>query len=138
MSKAPEYRFGWYLQEADKAITDYIAKELEKHELTRFHWQILNRIHLDGFAIKEKLYVTRYINSSELDDILDSLLQREWIKINKKNHATEIRLTEKGQAAFPTVSNLIKQAHQKIFQAINKEDYEVTIKVLTRLINTLE
>ncbi|PTM58715.1 hypothetical protein [Desmospora activa] len=71
------YGFGWYLKEADKAITRYVERPLKEKGLTHFHWQVLNRTHMDGISIKENLYARHYVSPAQLDEILDSMVKRD-------------------------------------------------------------
>lgn len=136
MNKNSTYGFGWYLKEADKAITRYISKVLEKQGLTRFHWQIMNRTYLDGIAIQENLYAKNYVGESGVEEIIQSLLERKWIKLTKTiDHKTQIQLTNKGKEAYHKIAALIKKANEEMFQVITKEEYENTIDVLTRFIH---
>lgn len=77
--------------------------------LTRFHWQVLNRTHMDGISIKENLYARHYVSPAQLDEILDSMVKREWIEMkeNADQHVTEIRLTAKGEEEFQDIAALV-------------------------------
>ncbi|USG68165.1 MarR family winged helix-turn-helix transcriptional regulator [Brevibacillus ruminantium] len=139
MNNNHSYGFGWYLKETDKAITRYVDKTLKDQGLTRFHWQVMNRAYLDGVAIKENLYAKNYVSPSEMDNILDSFVQRNWIELreNPDHLETEIYLTKKGREEFETIAEIIKETGMRMFQVITQEEYEQTVNVLTRLMNHL-
>ncbi|MEB6238786.1 MarR family winged helix-turn-helix transcriptional regulator [Staphylococcus gallinarum] len=139
MTKNNTYGFGWYLKETDKAITRYVDASLKEQGLTRFHWQVLNRAHIDGVAIKEKLYARNYLSPEQIEDLVNSLVQKQWIEIkeNMDQLYTELRLTKKGEEQFQIIAGILKEIGDQMFQVITEQEYEATVDVLTRLIHHL-
>lgn len=139
MNNNSSYGLGWYLKETDKAITRFVDRSLEEQGLTRFHWQILNRIHMDGVAVKENLFAKNYVSPVEMDNIIDSLGQKGWVEItvSPDQLMTELRLTTNGEKEFETVAAIVSETGKQMFQVITTEEYEATVDVLTRLIQHL-
>ncbi|GIO29307.1 MULTISPECIES: MarR family winged helix-turn-helix transcriptional regulator [Paenibacillus] len=137
MANETSYGFGWYLKETDQAMTRYMDQNLQQIGLTRFHWQIMNRINLSGFAVKEKLYARNYLGLEELNEVIDSLVRRGWVRIVKQTELDETKLlfTDAGENMFPEVAAKVKEAGEQMFAPITKEEYETTVNILSRLID---
>ena len=139
MNKGNNIGFGWYLKETDKAITRFVDASLKKQGLTRFHWQIMNRIFLDEVAIKEKLYARNYLSQQEIENILNSLKEKNWITMSERTEEliTEIRFTKKGEEQFQEIARILKGIGNRMFEVITKEEFDATVDVLARLIHHL-
>ncbi|OZB95155.1 MarR family winged helix-turn-helix transcriptional regulator [Paenibacillus sp. XY044] len=137
MEGEKSYGFGWYLNETDRAMTRYMYQSLRTIGLTRFHWQIMNRIHLSGLAVKEKLYARHYLGADELNEVIDSLIGRGWVRIVKPSERgeTKLQFTDAGDKIYAKVAAKVKEAGVHMFAPITKEEYETTVNVLSRLID---
>ncbi|MBB3127969.1 DNA-binding MarR family transcriptional regulator [Paenibacillus rhizosphaerae] len=136
MESETSYGFGWYLKETDQAMTRYMDRSLVKIGLTRFHWQIMNRIHLSGLAVKEKLYARHYLGADEFNEVIDSLVRRGWVYIVEPAEPgeTKLQFTDAGENMYAEVAATVKEAAVQMFAPITKQEYGTTVNVLNRLI----
>lgn len=136
MESEASYGFGWYLNETDQAMTRYMDRSLGKVGLTRFHWQIMNRIHLSGLAVKEKLYARHYLGADDFNEVIDSLIRRGWVDVVEPAEPgeTKLQFTDAGENIYGEVAATVKEAAVQMFASITKEEYETTVNVLSRLI----
>ncbi|CAL1518935.1 hypothetical protein [Chitinophaga sp. MM2321] len=132
---APMKPIGWYLKEADSLITSTFDASFESLGITRFHWQVLKNIKDDGQLNKKDYYpkVSRFITATELDDILSSLISREWVMIAQDNYF----MTDMGKHAFAKMETLQQEVKEKMMSGSNPEDYNTTVKFLSLIINNL-
>lgn len=75
-----EKPIGYWLREADKAITEKVNEGLGQFDMTRFHWQVLNVVRDEKSATAANmLYVLgRFIDGGQLNELLNDLLERGW------------------------------------------------------------
>lgn len=68
-----EKPIGYWIKEADKAITNKVNSGLKQFVITRFHWQVLNLIKENESITEGKILniLGNFINSKQLTTILD-------------------------------------------------------------------
>ncbi|RAL24171.1 MarR family winged helix-turn-helix transcriptional regulator [Thermoflavimicrobium daqui] len=137
-----EKPFGWYLKRLDKLITSHVNELFKDKELTRFHWQALNNTYHEGTKTKESLHelVQDYVDKKKLDEVIHSLVERGWMIRNESSgqQITKLELTSKGKKEFPSLDAILYEFDQRVFYGVTKEEYQIVIKVLTRMINNLD
>lgn len=74
-----EKPIGYWIKEADKAITNKVNSGLKQFEITRFHWQVLNLIKENESITEGKILniLGNFINSKQLTTILDDFIQKK-------------------------------------------------------------
>ncbi|HEY9261343.1 hypothetical protein [Chitinophaga sp.] len=126
---------GWYLKEADSLITQYINAAFESFGLNRFHWQVLKQIDKHGKISKALFYhqVSRFLSESELEEILATLVSREWILQEGDMYS----FTATGKSEFENISALQDKNHEKILAGTTTDEYLATINFLEIIIKNM-
>jgi DNA-binding MarR family transcriptional regulator len=134
-----EKPIGFWIKEADKSITANVNKNLEQHDLTRFHWQVFNTIYENMMITKEALsdLLSNFFGMSKLDEILTLFVRKNWINVikNSDTGAIEVKLTEEGKREFVKIRATQLGTRKQLFRGVTNEEYETTIKVLKQLID---
>lgn len=75
-----EKPIGYWLREADKAITEKVNEGLGQFGMTRFHWQVLNVVRDEKSATEANMLhvLGRFIDGGQLNELLNDLLERGW------------------------------------------------------------
>ncbi|PSL46072.1 hypothetical protein CLV51_10348 [Chitinophaga niastensis] len=123
---------GWYLKEADNLITGFMNASFEIRGITRFHWQILQNIDTHGSICKNNYYpqVKRFLSEQELEQLLASLLTRNWIQLHNEDYT----FTETGKQEFDQIAILQQRNKEQMLSGTTSEDYINTINFLSTLI----
>ncbi|WP_142685137.1 MarR family winged helix-turn-helix transcriptional regulator [Chitinophaga polysaccharea] len=132
MEKLP---IGWYLKEADCLITHFTNIAFESFGINRFHWQVLKNIDAHGKISKELYYhqVSRFLTMAELDEVLETLLTRNWIC-----HTNDLySFTDTGKQEYAAIEALQLKNREKIMEGISEEEYLAAINFLEKLIRNL-
>ncbi|MEZ2444220.1 MarR family winged helix-turn-helix transcriptional regulator [Chitinophaga sp. RCC_12] len=126
---------GWYLKEADCLITNFTNAAFESFGITRFHWQVLKNINTHGKISKDLYYhqVSRFLTVAELDEILDTLLSRNWIQ-----HADDLySFTDTGKQEYAAIDALQMKNREKVMEGITPEEHLTAINFLEKMIKNL-
>ncbi|MBO9730080.1 MAG: hypothetical protein J7623_15690 [Chitinophaga sp.] len=126
---------GWYLKEADSLITQYINNAFEVFGINRFHWQVLKQIDTHGKISRELYYyqVNRFLTEAELDEILDSLVARNWVQHNDDLYS----FTPLGAAEFAKIADDQDENYKKILNGTSIDAYLATIDFLEIIIKNM-
>jgi len=125
-----EKPIGYWLREADRAITAAVDRNLLQFGLTRRHWQVLNTVgENEGIAKDEVLRLLRnFIDAFGLDEIVKDLASRNWIAGGER-----LRMTEQGKAAHAEILAAQQKIRMHLFRGVTEEEYRTTIKVLKQV-----
>ncbi|MEI3796841.1 hypothetical protein SAMN05660461_0756 [Chitinophaga ginsengisegetis] len=126
---------GWYLKEADSLITHYTNIAFESFGINRFHWQVLKNIDKHGKISKELFYhqVNRFLTETELEEVLATLLNRNWIQ-----HTDDLySFTDTGKQEYAAIEALQMQNREKVMEGITTEEYLTAINFLEKMIKNL-
>ncbi len=130
---------GWYLKEADRLITEVANEGFGRKQITRFHWQILNRINEAGAASVNGMLagVRNFVTEDELRSLFQSLLDRGWVKPIADSEDIEVEFTEIGRREFSDILAIQHDFFSRLMAGIPDDDYAVAIGVLSRMIRNL-
>jgi DNA-binding MarR family transcriptional regulator len=128
---------GYWLKEADRAITDHVDRVQAANGVSRLDWQVLNSIHEVGHATPEHLASTlhMFLDRPRLDTILANLAARGWTTTLPTG---EVVLLDDGERHHATILAQQQQVRRRAMDGITSEEYETTVRVLHRLITNLE
>lgn len=133
-----EKPIGYWLKEADKAITAAVNKHLEQYQLTRSHWQVLNSVYQNTEMTQESILqlLRNFMDESKLNEILDDFVSRKWMIAVKQLESgdTLIQMTEEGKAAFAEILSTQWQTRMRLFQGVTEEEYRTILKVLKQVV----
>lgn len=132
-----EKPIGYWIKEADKAITNKVNSGLKQFGITRFHWQVLNLIKENESITEEKILniLGNFINSKQLTTILDDFIQKSWITdAHQLGKSKLIQLTEKGKKAFDEIFSVQQKVRMQLFEGLTQEEYDTTINVLKTVV----
>lgn len=126
---------GWYLKEADSLITQYMNAAFEAFGIGRFHWQVMKNIDTH-IKISKALYyhqVSRFLSEAELEEILQSLVSRNWVQQNEDMYS----FTPTGKTKFDEIAANQQGNHEKILTGTTTEEYLSTINFLETIIKNM-
>jgi|GEM_PF-1556297 len=132
---AEKLPIGWYLKEADSLITHYTNIAFETHQINRFHWQVLKNIDTHGKICKDLYYhqVNRFLTEAELDELLESLISRNWIQFTADHYS----FTDTGKQEYAAIESLQTKNKEKVMEGITPEEYLAAIQFLEKMIRNL-
>lgn len=137
----PNQPIGYWLKQADNLLTEQINKVQSANGVSRFDWQVLNRLNELGMADRKQLFevMRTFITEVELEEILSSLTQRGWVEQGKVSHnsAAEFHLTEEGRRQHAIILASQKEVRAQAMQGIGEEEYATVIRVLQRIVSNL-
>jgi|HigsolmetaAR203D_1030402.scaffolds.fasta_scaffold00611_18 DNA-binding MarR family transcriptional regulator len=133
-----EKPIGYWLREADRAITEAVNRHLEQHGLTRTHWQVLNTVHDRGEASRESILqvLGNFLDESRLQEILGDFFAKQWMQpaAHPETGAAMVQMTEEGRAAFSNILATQQQTRLRLFEGVTREEYDTLIKVLKQVV----
>jgi DNA-binding MarR family transcriptional regulator len=114
-----------------------LQKRLEPHELTPFHWLVLNCLwRQDGLAVSEIGEKLQQVGGT-MTGVIDRMEDRELI-FRERDQADRriwrIWLTPKGKQLGKTLPNTISQGRERLYQGVSQADYDCFLRVLEQLI----
>ncbi|SEW41805.1 hypothetical protein [Chitinophaga arvensicola] len=132
---AEKLPIGWYLKEADSLITHFTNNAFETYQINRFHWQVLKNIDTHGKISKELYYhqVNRFLSEKELDELLESLIVRNWIQFSANHYS----FTDTGKQEYIAIEALQLKNKEKVMEGISTEEYLAAINFLEKMIRNM-
>ncbi|HAM80295.1 MarR family winged helix-turn-helix transcriptional regulator [Ornithinibacillus bavariensis] len=126
---------GYWLREADKSISAMVNQKLEKYNVTRSHWQVLNTVYERDRISKEDLLnlLSHFIDDSMLNEIITHFIRQNWV-IELNAPETLISMTKEGKEVFHDIFSTQQKTRMQLFEGVSEEEYEITINVLKRII----
>jgi DNA-binding MarR family transcriptional regulator len=138
----PELPIGYWLKRADNLLTEQINKGQAANGVSRFEWQVLNRLHETGSASETQLFeiMRTFVDAPNLDEIISRLTERGWVEQSEdsKHDALAYQLTADGQRQHGVIVGTQKDVRQRAMQGISAEEYAATIRILQRIVHNLE
>lgn len=132
---------GYWLKKADEALTRAINRALEARGLTRFHWQLLNRVAEAGVIMRGNLLepLLVFVDESQADALIAEYIQKGWLA-QRKDGSGEVllSLTEAGQTAHAELLQVLTGVRRRAMEGIPAAEYETVIRVLETMIRNLE
>lgn len=133
-----EKPIGYWLRKSDESITRKVNEGLDKYDLTRFHWQVLNTVYKDESITRKTLLnlLSNFLTSSQLNEIVNDFTRKNLISSKEDSSTGEIyfQLTEKGKDAFTEIFSTQQKIRMQLFQGVTKEEYEATMKCLRKIV----
>jgi hypothetical protein len=131
---------GYWLKQADTAITEHSDQALSVEGFTRTKWQTLHLIFEAGAASRQDIFATMrtFITASELDEILGVFAQCGWLMERNAGEERMLELSEAGKRTHEKVFARQREVRQQTMQGIGGEEYAAAISVLQRIVQNLE
>jgi DNA-binding MarR family transcriptional regulator len=136
-SSEKQRRIGYWLKEADRAITEHVDRVQAANGVSRLDWQVLNSIHEVGRGTPEQLVSTlhMFLDRPRLDTILASLAARGWTTTLPTG---EVVLLADGEQHHAKILAQQQQVRRRAMDGITSEEYDTTVRVLQRMITNLK
>lgn len=130
--KQKDRPIGFWLKEADRAITERVNRGLEELGLTRFHWQVINVLYENESVSRKEILdiLAHFLDDIKLNQILSDFAKNEWITARKNT----VVITNKGKAAYGEVRAAQQKIRMDLFTGLTKDEYETTMKVLKKIV----
>lgn len=133
-----EKPIGYWLKEADHAITHRVNRGLEKFHLIRFHWQVLNVLQENETVTQAHILneLQHFLTPEQLKEIVNDFTQKGWIIEVEHTKSAEqaLQLTPRGKEAFSEILAEQQKIRMALFTGLTQEEYDTTIKVLKQLV----
>jgi len=131
-----EKPIGYWLKEADKAISAKVNQNLRKFNLTRSHWQVFNTVVEKGETTKTEIIqlLHNFFDSAKLDQLIHDFVQRKWMATTNDSDEIVIRITEEGKTAYSEILATQQKTRMQLVEGITKEEHATTIRVLKQIV----
>lgn len=133
-----EKPIGYWLKEADRAITHRVNRGLEKFHLIRFHWQVLNVLQENETVTQAHILneLQHFLTPEQLKEIVNDFTQKGWLIEVEHTKSVEqgLQLTPRGKEAFSEILAELQKIRMALFTGLTQEEYDTTIKVLKQLV----
>ncbi|MET7641092.1 MarR family transcriptional regulator [Streptomyces sp. NPDC005438] len=129
---------GYWLKHLHDLLETQLDTTLADLDLSRRHWQVLNTLGQGRRTtpeLREALAPFRQEGARHLDDVLDDLATRGWIRVEDDDLAT---LTDAGHAAHAQVAARIHQTRATVLDGLTAEQYAETVRVLSVMSRNVE
>ncbi|GAA1546663.1 hypothetical protein GCM10009678_31600 [Actinomadura kijaniata] len=126
---------GYWLNRADRAITDRMNGALAAHGLTRVGWQILN-VAEDGATDAEvRAALAANADAPTLTGTVGTLLTDGWLT---RPAPGRLALTDGGRERMAAAAERVRAFRELSLTGISPEEYRTAVDVLERLTRNLE
>lgn len=128
---------GYWLKLVDRLIDEQFASTLEEHGVTRRQWQLLNVLSRGTSTIEEMDdAIAPFLaadpagaTTESSAEHLSELIESGWVAATPSGYET----TERGQAAYGRLAEVVAQNRARIAKDISETDYATTVGVLERM-----
>ncbi|HEX7034036.1 MAG TPA: hypothetical protein VF172_13640 [Nitrososphaera sp.] len=136
--KQPYLPIGYWIKRADEVLNASIDKAQQENGLGRTDWQILNSLHELGSATTDDLanLMAPFADLLSLKARLANLSQRGLVT-GEGSAADKYVLSGSGQQVYGAALALQKQFRQQAIKGVSEEEYEITVRVLQRIVENL-
>jgi len=131
---------GFWLKLVDRLIDEQFATTLEEHGVTRRQWQLLNVLSRGPASVEQlDAAVAPFLANRGEGEIessaehLSELIDSAWVDATPANY----ELTERGQAAFRRLADVVAEQRTTIARGITDAEYLATVDVLSRVAHNL-
>ena len=128
---------GFYIKKCDELLTHEINQIHLSQNITRTGWQLLNVMNEKAGISRKDLFaaVQPFAQQQEVESILADFEREKWIE---KTEREEYSITEKGRNIFDVCEARQKAFRQKVMWGVSREDYQVTLATLTKMISNMK
>jgi DNA-binding MarR family transcriptional regulator len=126
---------GYWLKEADRAISAHVDEAQRANGVSRIEWQVLNTIraqHTSPEQLATRLHM--FLDRPTLDKILAGFQARGWIEMLP---GREVTLTDAGQRWHQQIQARQQEVRQQAMEGITAEEYATVLRVLQRIVTNL-
>ncbi|WP_124727471.1 MarR family winged helix-turn-helix transcriptional regulator [Staphylospora marina] len=139
--KGKQKPIGWWLKEADRAITRFSAKKLQELGLNRFQWQVLNVLREQGPVPARKIHeqVKLFVDEPSFAEMLRRFAGQGWIHLSDEQDPMDqmLSLTPEGEKAHAAAWEKQRQVRERLMEGISDEEYLTVIRVLQKITENL-
>ncbi|MEW9672767.1 MarR family winged helix-turn-helix transcriptional regulator [Ammoniphilus sp. 3BR4] len=121
---------------ASKALLDNIRKDIDRYEINPEHFMILELLYSKGPHPVQKISETLSIPSGSITYVVDKLEKRGFVERQPSptdRRASNVVLTEKGEALFDEIFPKHVETISKNLSFISNEEKEQLIDLLKRI-----
>src|SRR5690606_9120713 len=129
---------GYWIRQADQALTTHIDAAQSAQGLARLDWQLLNLLHDRGAQPGQAIahVMQPFADTHRLGEALAALAARGVIE-GDGSEASPFRLTEEGRRLHASAAAVQQEVRQKAVQGISQDDYVTAVRVLQRIVENL-
>lgn len=133
----PQLPIGYWIKQADQALTAQIDEAQAANGLSRTGWQILNTLHEAGTMTREQIseLLRPFASVESLVEQISHLAGRELIE--SERGTTAYRLTDRGRQVHAEALATQHQIPWRAVQGVSESDYLTTIRVLRQIVENL-
>ena len=134
---------GFWLKEADQAITACLDRAVAEFGLSRLAWQLLNLVQQRQPVCLDAIPTITAVlaDSADLRTTTEALIDQRWLAVAATQTdvlACELTINPAALERLAAVTALVHGLRTQLMQQITPEDYQLTLKVLAQLIKNAE
>lgn len=133
-------KLGYYIDHVSRIETQWFNTEFEKLGITFPQFRVLNWLWRHGELTQKELHQYVQIQPSSLTTILNVLIKKGLVERKFDAHDARVRkitLTEASRAIEAQAWEIITAFDQKVRSILTDEEYEMTTRSLSKLMNEL-
>ena len=128
---------GFWLKLVDRLIDEQFASTLDEHGVTRRQWQLLSVLSRGTATVEEMdVAIAPFLSADPAGaanessaEHLSELIESGWVAATASGYET----TERGQAAYGRLAEVVGQNRARVAKDIDEGDYATTLKVLEHM-----
>lgn len=134
----PHLPIGYWLKQADEAITERVNHAQQANGLSRIDWQVLNLLQEIAVATWEQMAepLRPFADRNRLEDVVNELVARGLVQ-GEDSADAEFRLTDEGKQLHQAAHTAQKEVRQSAVEGVSQLEYETTVRVLQRMVANL-
>lgn len=134
---------GYWLKEADQALTACLDRALAKFGLSRLAWQLLNIVQQQQPVRLDSVSTITAVlaDQATLRTTVTTLVEQHWISAPAEHTdllACELAINPAALERLAAVTSLVHEQRAQLTQHITPEAYQTTLNVLAQLIKNAE
>lgn len=130
---------GYWLKQADEAISQGVVQALGRYGITPSHWRVLDNLQESGVIPRNQLFecLQPYFDSAQLSEIIGDFITLGWLKRREERGYIQLELTVAGRHAYERITLLQNQARKRAIRGVSAQEYETMMRVLQRIVTNL-
>lgn len=132
---------GYLVKRLDEALTSYVDRLLgERHQLGRFHWQVLTTVH-EQPGIEQGVFAEEariFYDEERLNELIGDLVGRGWLRVDAQVGTVRLWLTDEGEVGHRQMRRTQEESSTRLMLGLTEEDYITMVTHLDRMIANLE
>ncbi|MFD3163108.1 hypothetical protein [Herpetosiphon sp. NSE202] len=134
---------GYWLKEADQALTACLDRAVSQFGLSRLAWQLLNIVQQQQPVRLDSVQAITAVlaDQATLRQIVAALVEQHWLAApidHTDLMACELTIDPTAYARFADLTRLVHEQRAQLMRQITPEAYATTLNVLAQLIKNAE